>query len=218
MFLSFALFRNSLLSEDDLRECVEAFISDVDIEATKIPFGAVAVDLVSGKQLVLRHGPIVRAVMASCSVPGFMPAVSWYNKVLVDGGILNALPVRHVKDGGVDLVIAVDVGSCLHQSCWIEDGIDAIQRAMEIMRFYLCSPGRQSADILLVPEVKTTDWTDFPDYEDLIGIGEKAAEAKITALHEMLKYPMRKKVIQWPKKIYSGLEKRGHRIFRDTSA
>jgi predicted acylesterase/phospholipase RssA len=63
MFLSFAFFRNALLSVDDMRECVEAFVSGVEIEATKIPFGAAAVDLVSGKQLVLRHGSIVRAVM-----------------------------------------------------------------------------------------------------------------------------------------------------------
>lgn len=109
MFLNIALFRNALPSEDDLRECVEAFISDVYIEETKIPFGAVAVDLISGKQLVLRHGPIVKAVMASFAVPGFMPAVSLNNMIFVDGGILNALPVQLVKDGGADLVIAVDI-------------------------------------------------------------------------------------------------------------
>ena len=40
----------------NMRKCVEAFVSDVDIEAAKIPFGAIALDLISGKQLVLRHG------------------------------------------------------------------------------------------------------------------------------------------------------------------
>jgi NTE family protein len=138
--------------------------------------------------------------------------------VLVDGGILDALPVRQAKDDGMDLVIAVEVVSCLDRSCYIEDGIDVIQRAMEIMSVTLSCPGRQSADILLVPEVKNTDWTDFPNYKELIRIGEKAAESKIKAIHEMLNYRMRNKVIQWPKKIYFGLEKRGHRIFRAVSA
>ena len=64
MFVNFAIFRNALLSEDDLRECVEAFVTDVHIEETKIPFGAVTVDLISSKQLVLRQGSIVEAVMA----------------------------------------------------------------------------------------------------------------------------------------------------------
>ena len=83
--------------------------------------------------------------------------------ILVDGGILNALPVRHVKDDGVDFAIAVDVGSCLERSCYIEDGIDTIQRAMEIMSFHINSQDRHGIDVLLEPEVKNTDWTDFPD-------------------------------------------------------
>ena len=130
----------------------------------------------------------------------------------------NALLVRQVKDYGKDLVIAVDVGSCLDRSCYIEDGIDAIQRAMEIMRITLSSPDRKSAEVLLEPAVKNTDWTDFPDYNELIRAGEKAAESKIKAIHEMLNYRLRSKVIQLPKKIYVGLEKSGHRIFRVDSA
>ena len=49
------------------------------IEETKIPFYAVAVDLISGKQLVLSHRSIVKAVMASCAIPGFMP--DWKKEV-----------------------------------------------------------------------------------------------------------------------------------------
>jgi NTE family protein len=218
MFLNFALFRNALLSDDDLRECVEAFVADVDIEAMKIPFGAAVVDLISGKQLVIQHGSIVRAVMASCAVPGFMPAISWENMLLIDGGILNSLPFRHVKDGGADLVIAVDVGSCLERHRYIDDGIDTIHRTMEIMSFQISSQGRNGIDILLEPEVRNTDWTDFPDYEELIRRGENAAESKIRTIREMSNYPLRKKMIQWPKKVYAGLGKRGQRIFRNASA
>jgi len=218
MFLNFAIFRNALLSEVDLRECVEAFVPDVDIEETKIPFGAVTVDLISGKQIVLRHGSIVKAVMASCAVPGFMPPVSWKDMILVDGSILNALPVQPVKDGGADLVIAVDVGSIQDRNCNLEDGIDTILRSMEIMNFFISSQDRDGSDILLEPEVKEIEWTDYPDYEKLIRLGEKAAESKIETIHEMLNYPLRKKVIQWPKKIYAGLEKRGQQIFRSDSS
>ena len=56
MFLNFALFRNALLSEDELKECVKAFVADVNIEETLIPFGAITADLISGKQLIF--GPI----------------------------------------------------------------------------------------------------------------------------------------------------------------
>jgi len=156
--------------------------------------------------------------MASCAVPGFMPAVSWESMILTDGGILDPVPVRPVKNGGADRVIAVDVGSCLDQGCCIEDGIDTINRAIEIMSLSLSSHGRQSTEVLLEPEVKETDWTDFPIYEELIRIGEKEAESKIEAIRKMLNYPLRAKVIQWPQKIYNELEKRGQQIFKAVSA
>ena len=77
---------------------------------------------------------------------------------------------------------------------------------MEIMSVTLSSTGQQSAEVLLEPEVKEIEWTDYPDYEELIRLGEKAAESKIKTIHEMLNYRLRKKVIQWPKKIYSQLK------------
>jgi hypothetical protein len=86
------------------------------------------------------------------------------------------------------------------------------------MSLSLSSHGRQSADILLVPEVKNTDWTDFPNYEELIQIGEKAAKTKIKAIREMLNYRLPKKVFQWPQRIYSEFQKRGQRIFNAVSA
>ena len=138
--------------------------------------------------------------------------------ILVDGGILDPVPVRPVRNGGADRVIAVDVGSCLDRGCYIEDGIDTINRAFEIMSLSLSSHGRQSAEVLLEPEVKETDWTNFPIYEELIRRGEKAAESKIKTIHKMLNDPLRRKVIQWPQKIYDELEKKGQQIFKAVSA
>ena len=217
MFLNFALFRNALLSEDDMRECVEAFVSDVAIETTKIPFGAIALDLISGKQLVLRHGSIVRAVMASCAVPGFMPAVSWEDMILVDGGVVNAIPSVSVREHGADTVIGVDVGSHLCRPSTIEDGIDSINRAMEIMSFYLSQRSRGGADVLIEPDVRQVTWTDFPNYEELIHLGDKAAESKIDEIRKMVTNPIRKKIVLWQKKIIAGVEKSRHRIFRSSS-
>jgi NTE family protein len=92
---------------------VEFFFYDVNIEETKTPFSTVAVDLISGKELVLRHGSIAKAVMDSCAVPGLVLPVSKNHKVPADVAILNSLIVRHVKDERTGLVIAVDVGGCL---------------------------------------------------------------------------------------------------------
>jgi NTE family protein len=207
-FLALALFRQALLSENNMRECVEAFIPDIDLTETMIPFVATAVDLISGKQIVLREGSLVRAVMASCAVPGFMPAVVWDKMILVDGALVGAIPVDETKDCGADVTIAVDVGSCLSDQCTIEDGIDTIHRATRVMEFYLSKRGRDSADMLIEPDVGEIAWTDFINHEKIIRHGEEAAELKIQDIRKMLRNPFRTKLILWPRNTTLGLKAR----------
>ncbi|MDZ7580815.1 MAG: patatin-like phospholipase family protein [Deltaproteobacteria bacterium] len=71
------MFRKAVMSEKDLRECIAAFVPEIDIEQTQIPLVVSAVDLISGQAAALRSGPLVEAVMASCAVPGFTPPVDW---------------------------------------------------------------------------------------------------------------------------------------------
>jgi NTE family protein len=113
MFLSLAILRNALLSENDMRDCVAAFLPDIDLEDTLIPFAAAAVDLVSGEEVLLTQGQIIPAVMASCAVPEFMPPIKWGERILVDGGVVDAVPAGPAKREGAGIVIAVDVGACL---------------------------------------------------------------------------------------------------------
>jgi predicted acylesterase/phospholipase RssA len=94
IFLLLTALRHAVLSPADLRVCVEAFVPDIDITETTIPFAAVAADLNTGEQVVLSEGPIISAVMASCAVPGFMPPVHLDGRVLVDGGIVNTFMVN----------------------------------------------------------------------------------------------------------------------------
>ncbi len=107
IFLNLATFREALLSENDLHECIEAFLPDIDLKETSIPCAVTAVDLVSGRQVVLKHGRLIHAVMASCAVPGFMPPVRWDEMVLVDGAVVGPVPACPAKDEGADIVIGV---------------------------------------------------------------------------------------------------------------
>ncbi|UCG92458.1 MAG: patatin-like phospholipase family protein, partial [candidate division WOR-3 bacterium] len=200
VFLSLAVFKNSLLSVNDMRECVKAFISDIDLRETIIPYAAAAVDLISGEQVVLKKGPLITAVMASCAVPGFLPPIRWNGQILVDGGVVDAVPARLVRDGGANVVIAVDVGLAFYQPFNIEDGIDVINRAAEIMNFHLSRQSRDCADVLIEPPVRHVEWVNFFHYKELIHMGEKAAESKIDEIRKLLQHPFRKKVFRWIKK------------------
>jgi NTE family protein len=100
VFLSLAMFKNALLSVEDMRDTVEAFVSDINIEQTTIPFAVSAVDLYTGEQIFLKQGGLIEAVMASCAVPGFMPPLACDGHLLVDGGIANSLPADLARDVG----------------------------------------------------------------------------------------------------------------------
>jgi NTE family protein len=201
MFLSLALFRSAVLSEEDLRISVEAFVPDIAIEDTRIPYFSTATDLLSGRPVVLKQGPLIQAVMASCAVPGFMPSIAWDGMLLVDGGLINMVPVIPAKESGADLIVGVDVGMILRRDHPVEDGIDAIHRATEIMNYYLGTADRISAEVLIEPVVRNFGWTDFFAYKELIRQGELAAEPKIEEIKQILRPAFRNKVGRWSRKI-----------------
>ena len=187
MFLNLALFRSAVLTENDLRAGVEAFVPDIAIEDTRIPYFSTATDLLSGRPVVLKKGSLVRAVMASCAVPGFMPSVDWNGMVLVDGGLIDVLPATPARENGAEVVAGVDVGLILRRKHPVEDGIDAIHRATEIMNYYLSAAGRVTADVVIEPLVRNFGWTDFIAFEELIRQGEIAADLKIEEIKDTVK-------------------------------
>ena len=89
----------------------------------KIPLHCVAVDLISGNEVILQSGSLAQAMRATMSIPTIFSPVEWGDSILVDGGMVNNLPVDVVKEMGADLVIAVDVGNRLTYGNGSSDGI-----------------------------------------------------------------------------------------------
>ena len=84
-----------------------------DIEKLPVRYGAVATDLASGREIWLEHGSIGRAVRASIGMPGIFSPVRHDDRWLIDGGLVNPVPVSLARALGADIVIAVDLNSTL---------------------------------------------------------------------------------------------------------
>ena len=82
---------------------------DVDIAELATPFGAVATELSSGREVWLRQGKLLDVVRASCAMPGLFTPVVHGGAVLVDGGLVNPVPVSMCRAFGAELVIAIDL-------------------------------------------------------------------------------------------------------------
>jgi len=108
-FFDVVLPKSGLLDGGKVSELVRTHIHAEVIEMLPKPFAAVATDIVSGEEVVLRSGDVIEAVRASLSVPGIFTPVRSNGHILVDGGLTNPVPVSAARAMGADIVIAVDL-------------------------------------------------------------------------------------------------------------
>ena len=102
-------WRGGLIRGQRLFTLFRTMFEERSIEDLAIPFGAVATELYSGRELWLRHGNLMDAVRASCAMPGLFTPVVRDNVVVVDGGLVNPVPVSMCRALGAELVIAIDL-------------------------------------------------------------------------------------------------------------
>lgn len=98
-----------LLDGKKVTDFFESFIAGKSFADLQIPFGTMATDLQTSEEIWLLSGNVVKAVRASIAVPGLFTPVMINDRLMVDGGLVNPLPVNMVREMGAELVIAVDL-------------------------------------------------------------------------------------------------------------
>src|SRR5690606_14624459 len=110
-FLDVSLGRGGLIDGKNFIKTVREHLPVRTFEELKIPFGAVATDLTNLQEVHMTAGALLPAVRASVSIPGFLAPFEHDGTMLVDGGLLNPVPVSLCRKLGADFVIAVDLNS-----------------------------------------------------------------------------------------------------------
>jgi NTE family protein len=105
----FSLSLNHIVKGDRIIEAIMEFVPDVAIEDLPIPYCAVATDWVSGREVVFRTGSLFEAIRASISLPSFYKPVERDGMILIDGGVINPIPLNRVERHKDDLLMGVDV-------------------------------------------------------------------------------------------------------------
>lgn len=103
--------KGGLIKGAKLMAFFERNFEDRGFDALAQPFACVATDLQTGREVWLREGSVAQAVRASMAMPGLMAPVLQNGQILVDGGLVNPVPVSLCRAMGADLVVAVDLGS-----------------------------------------------------------------------------------------------------------
>ncbi len=105
-----ALYEHHLVPDSGLRRLISTHVDRRELGAMPIPLHVVAVDVVTGEELRLSHGPVLEAVLASAAVPGVLPPVRWQDRALMDGGVANNTPISHAVELGARRVYVLPTG------------------------------------------------------------------------------------------------------------
>ncbi len=118
--IDFSLSLNHLVKGTRIIEAIMEFVPDVNIEDLPIPYCAVAADLKAGREVMFRKGSLFKAIRASISLPSFYEPVTLNDMILIDGGIINPLPLNRVKRQAGDILVGVDVSGHDYKAQWDE--------------------------------------------------------------------------------------------------
>lgn len=102
---------SSLVSNNKLRGMLETAIGRPDFSDLALPLAVIATDLRTGEEVVLREGDVISAVLATSAIPPALPPIERDDRILIDGGVLNNVPVDVAVAMGADITIAIDITS-----------------------------------------------------------------------------------------------------------
>jgi NTE family protein len=184
--INLAPSRISLVSNKKLEQALLCMVNETDIKKTKIPFSAVASDLVSGREVVLNSGNIITAIISSGSIPGFLPPVSMSDYLLLDGSVVQTVPVEVVSEMGADVVFAVDVSQNLEKISEYDNILDVMNRSNQMTSKALTELQLRGADIILKPKVGQYHWSEFDFINILINEGARVAKELLPEIKKKL--------------------------------
>ena len=177
---------SGVLKGEALQAYVNKAVRNQPMEKLKIPFGAVATDLKTGKPVLFRRGNTGMAVRASSSVPGVFQPVTIGGVTYVDGGLVAPVPVRFAKEMGAEFIIAVNISSATEAQATASN-LDVLMQTFTIMGQRLNHFELKDADVVVTPSLGAMGSADFNGRNLAVLAGEQAAAAVMPQLKAKLK-------------------------------
>ena len=192
---------------------MESYLSDRTFQELRFPVKIVAASLTSSQEVVFESGRVVDALRASISIPGIFRPFHYRGHLLIDGGILNPLPVDTLTKRGVKKIIAVDVLSSPEDRAqknrlrnerkklknsrldvlfeklggYFSNNIfNVIMNTIQIMEYEIAQVASQEADVLIRPVVYDAHWAEFYKPEKFIREGERQTLEQINEIKRLL--------------------------------
>ena len=179
---TFKLNKTGFFSTDSLRELMLEYLGEVNIEDAEIPLAIVATDINSGEEVILTRGPVADAVCASAAVPGIYIPVVIDGRTLVDGGLVENVPVGPLRTMGAGVIIASNLSAVNHYS-EPSHVVDVMRNAFEIAVSQHTKAQLKDVDLLISMDLSDFSLRDNSErYDELFAIGYDSTLSQLSKM------------------------------------
>ncbi|MCP4482874.1 MAG: patatin-like phospholipase family protein [bacterium] len=179
------LFKDKFLDSSKMGILISKNIEGKHFYELNIPFACVAADIVTGEKVVLRDGDVAQAVCASSAIPGIFEPIEYKQRYLVDGGIVDNVPVDVAKGLGADIIIAVNIEADFTQN-ELKKAINMLFQITYIQGKRLNAHILKDADFILLPSVSGIDVQSLENYEIIIEEGRIETRKNIKQIKKII--------------------------------
>jgi len=184
--------RSGFIEGTKIKNLLKSIIGDINFSDLRIPMACVATDITSGEEVIISDGSVLEGVRASISIPVIFTAVKWQDRYLVDGGLVNPVPVSTVRAMGADFIIAVNVIPPMGVRIQPTQGSKApgifqsMLHSLYIATYSLVRSSLEGADIVIEPKLTRIGYGDFHRIKDCISQGALATQDSIPQIKKQL--------------------------------
>jgi len=189
------------LAGQTLSAFLTSILGHVEFPQLILPFAAVATDIRSGHEVVLKEGRVADAVRASTCLPIIFRPYLHKGHYLVDGGLVNPVPTSVIANMGADVLVSVNLTAkpsirrgmasrkALFPLAPRSPGMtEVFFKMLYTMQYEIAQARTEIAHVVIAPDMRDFLWTDFHRSEDILKVGEVAAEEAITKVKSLLPY------------------------------
>jgi len=171
--------RQGLIKLGQIEKVLSKIMDIKDFSGLQLPLGVVACNIANGEKVVLRKGHLAQALQASCAIPGIFRPVRIADQLLVDGGLVENIPVKTCREMGAQHVLAVDVNGFRPLNKEPSSLLEVMIHTVQILASRKAEEEAADADIVLRPDVSELSPTDLEAAEIFMARGYKCASAQL---------------------------------------
>jgi NTE family protein len=201
MFGDLTFPHGGFLAGQTLSAFLRSVIGNVEFNQLPLPFAAVATDIRTGQEVVLKEGRVADAVRASTSLPIIFRPFLHKGHYLVDGGLVNPVPTSVVANMGADVLISVNLTAkpSLRRGLARQKQIfplaprspgmsEVFFKMLYTMQYEIAQARTEIANVVIAPDMRDFLWTEFHRSEEILKVGEAATEEAVAKVKSLLPF------------------------------